>query len=149
MQIYPDRPKPNRITPISTAPYKGFRAEFRDGNTQNIRTQFVVTGQAITLEYQAIQPDDLNEIWSFWDLVGGKYGTSFVLPAAIFYHPTAVIGRIARDTNTYWRFEDEQLSMSCEVCSQEKTIIVEGQPTVVLPDCGIYSVNINLKGAIA
>lgn len=149
MLIYPSDPKPNKITPATTAPYKGFRSEFRDGNMQNIRTQFVATGQTITLEYQAISKDSLIAVWDFWDLAGGMYGDSFLLTNSLFYHPTEVIGKIANTFNTFWRFNQESLSMDVVVSHSEQTIAILGMPTIVLPGCGIYNLNIELKSAIA
>jgi hypothetical protein len=149
MLVYPSTPKPNRISPVMTASYKGSRSEFRDGNTQNVRTQFLPIGQTMTLEYQAIQPDNLRAIWYFWDLVGGMYGDAFLLPNSIFYHPDEIVKRIANTSNAYWRFNQESLSMEVVVSQQDREIIVDGELIMVLKGCGIYNVNVELKGAIA
>jgi hypothetical protein len=147
--IYPSEPKPNRINPVTTAPYKGSRSEFRDGNTQNVRTQFVSTGQTITLEYQAVTKTALTTVWDFWDLVGGMYGQSFLLTDSLFYHPTEVVARIVNPSSTYWRFNQEQLSVEVVVSSPEQVIRIPGKEDIVSPGCGIYNVNVELKSVIA
>jgi len=147
--IYPSDPKPNRINPVTTAPYKGSRSEFRDGNTQNVRTQFVSTGQTITLEYQAVTKSAIGAVWNFWDLAGGMYGQSFLLTDSLFYHPTEVVARIVNPFSTYWRFNQEQLSVEVVVSSPEQVIRIPGREDIVFPGCGIYNVGVELRSVIA
>ena len=147
--IYPSEPKPNRINPVTTALYKGSRSEFRDGNTQNVRTQFVSTGQTITLEYQAVTKSAIGSVWDFWDLAGGMYGDAFLLTDSLFYHPTEVVARIVNPFSTFWRFNQEQLSIEVVVSSQGQIIRIPGREDVISPGCGIYNCSVELKSVIA
>ncbi len=146
--VYPSDPIPNTITPLGTAPFKGFESSFRDGNLQTIRTQFVATNQTLTINYQAFSKDAFVGVWKFWNLVGGKYGSSFLLSGELFRHPVEVINLVAPRFSTFWKFNQESLSAEVIVSRKEQVLKILGQPEKVIPGCGIYNLNVEIKSVI-